>query len=170
MPHHAITRSTRVAGLIAALIALGALAAGCKRTVHVEKALLEKLAEHGIQATVTCPKNQEAKAGATFTCEAVLADGDKLSVLVTQKDDEGNVELAFDGAAIDTNKAIEDAKSKLGAVEITCPKRFVVLTKVGATTSCTARKGDQQGIFEITLKDLKTGVVNWEIKPPAGGS
>lgn len=170
MPHHAITRSTRVAGHLAALIALGALAAGCKRTVHVEKALIEKLTELGIQATVTCPKSQQAKAGAAFTCEAVLANGDKLSVLVTQKDDQGNVEFEFDGAPIDTNKAIEDAKSKLGDVVITCPRRFVLLTKVGATTSCTARKGNEQGIFEITLKDLKTGVVNWEIKPPAGGS
>lgn len=172
MLDHRIIRPARASWTAAAaLIALGVLALGCriKRTIksdEVEQIIGEWFTTLGVQATVTCPDGQEAKAGATFTCEAVEVAGEKFSILVTQKDDEGNIEYEVDGSLIDTNKVVEEAKAKLGGgVVVTCPKRIVLLRKVGDTTSCTLRDGDKQGTFEIKLKDVKTGRVSMEVKP-----
>jgi hypothetical protein len=153
----------------ATLLAMGVLAIGCKTQIDsnkAEKVIGDKLAEHGFVATVTCPDHQQAKTGAVFDCEASTADGTKVTIVVTQKDNEGNVTWKPDGTIVDTDKIVADAKAKIGgSAAITCPKRAVVLKQAGETTSCTVKDGDKQGRLEIKLEKPETGGLTWEIKP-----
>lgn len=86
---------------VLALAAGGGLA-GCSaevstggKTVNTEEAenqIATQISEQtGTDATVTCPDDVKAEKGATFDCTAADADGNEITVVVTQKDDEGNV-------------------------------------------------------------------------------
>jgi hypothetical protein len=170
-PSHprALPRARRAPWRAATLIAIGVLAVGCKTQIDsnkAEKVIGDKLAEVGFVATVTCPDHVEAKTGAVFNCEAASADGTKVTIAVTQKDNEGNVTWRPDGTIVDTDKVAADAKQKIGGTAaITCPKRAVVLKQAGETTSCTVKDGDKQGRLEIKLEKPETGGLSWEIKP-----
>lgn len=42
-------------------------------------------------ASVSCPEDVKVERGDTFRCRAVARNGDRASVLVTQRDDEGTI-------------------------------------------------------------------------------
>ena len=94
------SRSTRVA----ALIALGLLAAACSRTLdmtQVESDLKaqaeEEFGTSGL--TVTCPNDVKVEAGTSFTCEASDASGATMVHTVFQKNDHGDVRWSVTGAS-----------------------------------------------------------------------
>lgn len=90
--------------------------------------------------SVTCPGHVALKRGGTFTCTATGADGTTAPVLVTQKDDKGNVhisapDLLHTGAAA---KLIADRLTrqlKL-TVHVRCPD--LVSVHKGSKLTCTA--------------------------------
>ncbi len=53
----------------------------------------------GVQAVVTCPDDRPLKAGDTFHCSAVTADGSTLTITVVQTDDQGNVNWNVTGVS-----------------------------------------------------------------------
>lgn len=165
----ALPRACRAPWRAATLLAISVLAIGCKTQIDsnkAEKVIGDKLTEAGLAATVTCPDHVEAKTGAVFNCEATTTDGSKVTIVVTQKDNEGNVSWKPDGTIVDTDKVAADAKQKIGGTAvIACPKRAVVLKQAGETTSCTVKDGDKQGRLEIKLEKPETGGLTWEIKP-----
>lgn len=92
-------RELRTAAVVAVAGALGL--AGCsaevsvgKKTVNTanaEKVIGSSLSKQlGSTVDVTCPKDVKAEKGATFRCTA-KSGADTATVLVTQKDAEGNI-------------------------------------------------------------------------------
>lgn len=92
---------------VAAIACLAFLAAACSKTLKIDQLqtkvasqLDTKLNTTGI--TVGCPSKEPAKAGATFDCTATLANGDVLTIKVTQTDDKGTVTWLITGASTPT--------------------------------------------------------------------
>lgn len=77
------------------VLAVAGLLAGCAKTIDgssIEGQIADGIgAQAGGTWTVSCPDSIDAKAGATFTCEAKSQDGQTVTVDVTQDDDQGNV-------------------------------------------------------------------------------
>lgn len=75
--------------------------AGCSADVSTGKTVNTEEGEKQISAglteqlggkvTVDCPEDVKAEAGKTFDCEATSAEGETATVVVTQKDDDGNI-------------------------------------------------------------------------------
>jgi plastocyanin len=78
---------------------LAAFAGGCTKTLNstgVENQVKEKLERLGQTGmTVDCPDDIEVKAGATFTCTATGSSGTTVTIEVTQKDDQGNLDATI---------------------------------------------------------------------------
>ena len=151
---------------VALALALASLA-GCKREIDKDKAersLASALADHGFDATVTCPSGRPVKKGDMFTCDAVEKDGRKLTINVTQEDDDGTVTYrAADGALVDTQRVIKEAVAKAGdKAKITCPKRAVLLKK-GASTTCPI-EGSTYKTLTMTVTDETTADVKWGVE------
>jgi hypothetical protein len=83
---------------LACALVLGSLAlTGCKTKIDGSK--VEDAIKSGVKEkvgaemkSVTCPKDVEAKAGDSFECKGSAATGEELVFLVTEKDDQGNVD------------------------------------------------------------------------------
>ncbi len=83
---------------IAAVAVLGIT--GCQKTLDTSKA--EKTIKKELAAatktdikSVSCPSDVKAKKGNVFKCTAEAASGQKITIKVTQKDNDGNVEYAL---------------------------------------------------------------------------
>ncbi|MBJ7519097.1 MAG: DUF4333 domain-containing protein [Solirubrobacteraceae bacterium] len=88
--------SLRAAGTITALALAATGFAGCGTTMlNTDKAETEITkgldAQVGTGAKVSCPDDVEIKKGDTFNCTATDPEGNEATIVVTQKDDEGNV-------------------------------------------------------------------------------
>lgn len=97
------TRSRRLR-LACALVTLIAVAAVCNPpldTEGLEPQLLSQAEEQTGQEyrSVSCPRDVEPEAGATFECTAIDASGIEFTILVTQIDDKGRVDWQFVDAA-----------------------------------------------------------------------
>jgi hypothetical protein len=85
-------RTGAIGGLAAA-----ALLAGCGTTLLLNDANLESSIASWIEqqgagtSTVTCPDDRPLQQGDVFECQAVLADGQTVTLQVTQTDNNGNV-------------------------------------------------------------------------------
>ncbi|MDZ7577678.1 MAG: DUF4333 domain-containing protein [Candidatus Nanopelagicales bacterium] len=55
---------------------------------EIEKGILQQA---GVAVAVDCPEGIIAKAGEVFECVGTAEDGEKITIKVTQEDDEGNV-------------------------------------------------------------------------------
>jgi hypothetical protein len=81
----------------ALLVAGAALLAGCGDaridSGKAERAIKRDLAlQTGLAiAAVDCPDDVKAERGDTFRCRAVARNGDRATVLVTQRDDDGTI-------------------------------------------------------------------------------
>lgn len=164
-----------VIGLVlpAALLA----ASGCGKSLNMDgakKAISDGLtAQLGLEmASVTCPTDSRPlKSGDTFECTGTPKGGGSLTVKVTQKDDQGNInwELTKIAGLLDMKK-IEAAvqaglKEKTEADDtVSCGSARLRPSKAGDTFECTAK--DQEGqatTVVITVKDGE-GNVGWAVK------
>ena len=86
----------------AALVLLAAGAAGMAMASCGESTIDAGKAETAIQrdlaektglaiASVSCPEDVKVRSGGTFRCRAVARNGDRATVLVTQRDEDGTV-------------------------------------------------------------------------------
>jgi hypothetical protein len=145
------------------IVALGLVAgAACKKKIDgdkAEKVIGDELAARGLPVTITCPDGRTPKAGDVFTCDAVDKAGAKITITVTQKDDQGNVEWKVDGMLVDTEAIIADIKTKAPDAVVTCDRKVIVL-KSGDTASCKVEGGGETARLEITQNGESTG---WKI-------
>ncbi len=86
-------RSAALALLAAGAAGLGACGDSEIDAGKAETAIRRDLARQtGLAiASVSCPEDVKLQRGDTFRCRAVARNGDRASVLVTQRDDEGTV-------------------------------------------------------------------------------
>jgi len=158
--------------LPAALIA----ATGCTRTLNMEeanKAISEGLTTQlGLaMGSVTCPPDSRPmKAGDTFECTGTPNDGGRITVKVTQKDDQGNI-----GWEVTKSEGLFDMKLVEGAVQkglkdttgtdatVSCGARWRV-GKAGDTFECEAQAADgRKATAVVTVKDAE-GSISWAVK------
>lgn len=115
-------------------------------------------------ATVTCPDDVETEKGDTFTCSVAGADGSKGDVLVTQRDDDGNLSVSAPFLHVREAEAVmadQIAKqAKVEGVTIKCPEIIVVKkgerfkckgTAEGKSRDVDARLTDDDGHFSYRL-------------------
>lgn len=115
-------------------------------------------------ATVTCPDDVKTDKGDTFTCSVAGADGSKGDVLVTQRDDKGNVNVSAPFLHVREAEAVmadQIAKqAKLEGVTVKCPEIIVVktgerfackATAEGRSRDVAARLTDDDGHFTYRL-------------------
>ena len=153
-------RTHLLAGLAAATASLAVV--GCGETVidsaKVEKAIGRTVIDQaGVRVkSVSCPENQPAKKGDTFTCTVVAKDDTKGQAVVTQKDDKGNVATAAPFLHIRNAEGLiaQQIKKQIDAtVTVTCPE--IVVPKAGAKFRCQASDGKQTRQVENTMNDDK---------------
>jgi hypothetical protein len=148
-------------------IGLAAVAlVGCKHKIDPVKA--EALCKTVLKdadltvKSIECPKDVEARKGNDFECTATIDDGDKLTLSVTQQDDNGTVlakvksgtlDLAAIGASI--------VKKAGGKAEVKCKRRFVV-PKVDKTYKCQLEADGDSKDLAITFTDDE-GAYKWKI-------
>jgi hypothetical protein len=96
---------TRIANVGCSLLLLASFA-GCSRSSALDTAglqeqirsLLEERGGLSVNA-VTCPSDVKVEVGATFDCTATGQDGTSWVIHVTQRDDQGNVDIEIADAA-----------------------------------------------------------------------
>lgn len=95
---------TRIANVGCSLLLLASFA-GCSRSSALDTAGLQEqirsLVERGGLSVnaVTCPSDVKVEVGATFDCTATGQDGTSWVIHVTQRDDQGNVDIEIADAA-----------------------------------------------------------------------
>lgn len=97
-------KTNLVVGTLVAVVSMAAVACGKPK---IDNAKLEEAIKTGIHSQVkdasiksmTCPADVEAKVGGTFECKGQDADGTALTIAVTIKDEQGNVEWKLANAA-----------------------------------------------------------------------
>jgi Domain of unknown function (DUF4333) len=96
---------------LAAIACLATFATGCSILLpkHLDTKGLEPQLEQQFDAqysvtgvTVACPDGIKAEAGGTFQCTATMTNGDTVTLLVTQKDADGQVTWKPVGASTPT--------------------------------------------------------------------
>jgi hypothetical protein len=64
------------------------------RTAQIERNISKAVRKQGINAQVKCPARVTSQKGKTFECKVRNpANGRELTIVATQKDDEGNFDL-----------------------------------------------------------------------------
>ena len=116
---------------------------GCSRTIEMDT--LKKSITDGVAAqvglqpdTVTCPTEpREVKINDEFECTVIPKEGGRLTIKVTQKDDQGNVNWVV---------AKTEGLLNLAKVETSVQKGLKEQAEVDATVSCGGRwKGAKKG-------------------------
>lgn len=106
-------------------------------------------------ATVSCPGDIETKKGDRFTCTVTGADGSKGDVLVTQRDDDGNVAVSAPFLHVreaETVMAEQIAKqTKEREVKVACPE--IIVVKKSELFRCKATGGDKSRDVSARLTD-----------------
>ncbi len=137
------------------LAVLAIVAAGCTKTLDTESvestfaaAIEEQTGAH--VASVECPGDVEAKAGATFECTATGEDQTRVRISVLQEDAEGKV--SFDEPLLHTANTEQGLAGELGeGATVDCPD--LVLVEPGRPITCTATTPDGEQIVELVPKD-----------------
>ena len=93
------TRIARAATLVAVIL----VAVGCTKSLDTSslESALKSQVESEFNAsglTISCPDNIKVEAGGTFECTASDPSGQTLTIEVTQKDDQGDVNWRLSGA------------------------------------------------------------------------
>jgi hypothetical protein len=151
-----------VGSIIGALVVVAGLVVGALivfgkttiNTAEAEKQIAQLTQDQaGIAATdVSCPTDVEAKAGDTFTCTASL-DGQPVTFTITQKDDQGNVNIALDNNFVVISQ-LEDLLSQQVAadagVEVTssCDGQghSVLVDGIGTQIACTVTNASDSSL------------------------
>ncbi len=114
--------------------------------------------------SVACPDDVATKKGGTFTCSVVGADGSRGDVLVTQRDDDGNVNVSAPFLHVrEAETVMRDQiakQAKVDGVTVACPEIIVVkkderfectATADGKSRGVAARLTDDEGHFAYRL-------------------
>ena len=155
--------------------------AACSTTTKIDQAklqsgIVDKGKEGGLTITsVDCPKDQDAKKDAAFTCTAALDSGQTVTVKVTGDDDKGNVTVALLETVLDGTKFGPGEAKILSAdysttITVDCPA--VIVTKNGATFTCKATDptGDTRTVT-FTSKNTDTNDYSYSVEGlPAANS
>jgi len=138
----------------------------------VVKSIREGLAEQlGVSVqSVACPETRKSKAGDVFDCHARVEEVGRLTVAVTQKDDDGNIawtvtktEGLLDLAKLEA-QIVEGltAHSHGAEVEVSCGGQFRGI-KVGETFECRGEDSSGEKIkVQVTVED-SDGNVHWKV-------
>lgn len=164
----------RTVALLAPLATVVALT-GCSKTIDDSKAekeiktVVEKQVGSKVKS-VSCPGGKTAKKGDTFTCTVTGADGSTGKVLITEKDDKGNVNISapFVHTAPDAAAIVKDLEAKNSGltVKVVCPD--IVEGKKGTTFDCTADGNQGKATITVTLSDAQ-GSFDYKVKNSSGG-
>ena len=149
--------------------------AACTRQLAMEK--LEGIVKAGLVSstglpveTVKCPESREQKAGDVFDCTALTKGGARVTVTVSQKDDEGNVawKAAETKGVIDLRKLETEVGAGLKAqtgidARVECGPGTLREAEPGKTFDCRATdpRGETVGVT-ITMREL-SGKVDWRL-------
>lgn len=159
---------TFIARTTAALAVLGL--AAC--TSSLDMAAIKTAITDGLKtqlglevASVTCPDSRQIKAADTFECIATPKLGGRLTMKVTQKDDEGNIgwELGKIEGLIDLailEGVIKDGVKEQDGLDVTvsCGGKFRA-TEPGKSFECTASDAEQnKWQVEVLMKDPEGNV------------
>lgn len=142
-----------IGSLVAALLLIGGLVIGAVflfGTKTLDRADAERQVTQaageltGATADdVTCPADVEVQAGSSFTCTASL-EGQPTSFTVTQKDDQGDVEISADNTFVPLATVEDDISSQVEAeaavdVDTTCDAggRTILVDPAGTELACT---------------------------------
>lgn len=106
---------------------------------------------------VSCPARITVRSGATFRCQARLAE-QPVDVAVTQRSVGGDLRVEAEAAVIRPEKVGVDLKTRLDAqfgfpFTVDCGARLVRVLKPGATFTCQAADGTSQRQVTVTVKD-----------------
>ncbi len=165
------------------VIGVSLILTGCGTNLDmniINKSITDGLATQlGLTDTaVTCPPEaRPAKLGDTFECEAKPKDGGRLVLMVTQKDDKGNIawELVKIEGMINLKTAEEaiaqGLKEQTGTdVTVSCSAGGSSLrtAKEGEEFDCQAQSADGTASpIVVTMKDGE-GNISWALQPSAG--
>ncbi|PYQ55612.1 MAG: hypothetical protein DMF78_01500 [Acidobacteria bacterium] len=138
----------------------------------VVKSIRQGLAE---QLTVSvqkveCPEAREIEEGGVFDCTARVEDVGRLTVAVTQKDDEGNIAWKVTKTAglldlASLEKQIHDglaAHSEGAEVKVSCGGRYRGI-QVGKTFECRAEDSTGEKVRIKVLIEDADGNVHWSV-------
>jgi cytoskeletal protein RodZ len=120
-------------------------------------------------ADVSCPADVEVEQGGTFTCTATL-EGQDISFTVTQKDDEGNVEITADNTFVPVSAVADEVNSQVEAeagVELTTAcdggERTVLVDPAGERIPCTVTNAEDSSLsIDVTAIVEADGTVTVE--------
>lgn len=173
--------ASRLSSLLTRMACGGALlasvlgVAGCSRTLDMT-ALKQSISD-GVNAqlalpiaSVECPADRTITAGDTFDCTATPEAGGRLTITVTQKDDEGNIawEVKQTEGLLDLQKAeaavAEGLKSQAQVdAKVDCGGRWKAI-KVGETFECQVAITDgRTAVVEVTTEDAE-GNIGWKVR------
>ena len=123
-----------------------------------------------VDVTISCPPGQELKAGGTFDCTGTV-DGQPITVVVTQKDADGNITYESKESLVELAKAekaiADDTTKKVGStVTAACPGPPGATWFVGGpgtTFTCTITEGADTATVVVTVEDNE-GSISWKVQ------
>ncbi|MCH9814843.1 MAG: DUF4333 domain-containing protein [Actinomycetia bacterium] len=172
------TRLIGFGGAMAAALALSACSVSVGSTnLDVDKAESEIASgiqeQTGLTVTVSCPDDVPIQAGGTFGCDVTDSSGGNGTVIVTQRDDEGNITWELErggtlptGSQLDTTKVEEEITSGLAEQSnidavVTCPTNVAIEANTSFNCTATDNNGDSADV-KVTMTDDK-GNITWEV-------
>ena len=150
-----------VGSIVAAVVLIGGLVVGAI-FLFGSKTLDKGDAEQQVSAAseqltgapaegVSCPADVEVAQGGTFTCSATL-EGQDISFTVTQKDEQGNVEITSDNTVVPVAAFADEVNSQVEAeagVELntSCDSdRTVLVDPAGERLPCTVSNAQDSSL------------------------
>ncbi len=161
-PISALLRPRRSHAAMCCVAVAGFLMTACTVTAtsdgidpqKVEASILESTGE---TVTLQCPGEIPYQAGLVTTC-AATADGANAIVVITQIDDQGNVDWSL-GTTLKTDAVRPLIEAELGVpVELECPE--AVPLEKGLEIECYVSDGETEGIVLVTQTD-NLGNISW---------
>jgi hypothetical protein len=168
-----------VGSLIAAAIVIGGLVVGAIFLFgpkSINRADAEKQVTAAAEQLIgvapqdlSCPADVEVRAGGTFTCTASV-EGQPVSFTVTQKDDQGTVEITTDNAFVAVAAVQDDISAQVEqaaqvTVTTTCDAggRTVLVDPAGTQLSCTVSNAhDSSRSVDVVVTVASDGSVTIE--------
>lgn len=152
--------------IVLALVAV----VGCKPKIdadRVESEIEKMLAARGITAGAICPKNLEAKRGATFQCTAADNAGQQMVIDVGIHADEGRAAIKLAGTIVDTAALLAMVKESAGDPNATlaCPAKMLVITDT-RPAYCDVTTGGETIPIEVVETERAKHLFSWK---PRGG-
>ncbi|MCB1189528.1 MAG: DUF4333 domain-containing protein [Leptospiraceae bacterium] len=148
---------------------------GCSPTIdtqQVEGVIQEGFVQKtGIEVkSISCPKDIKPEPNTTFNCKLKAKDGSEIDLVVTQKDDQGNITWNADKGLISLPKlakSIDDSIKQQKNIDVNtdCGSGEFKIAHTNDTFDCNITDGTgNTTVAKITVKD-EDGNVSWETLP-----